>query len=258
MAQNNQEFERLKQKYQPALQLMRQLQVQLQGLGMEGGKLLIRGVTPDADVKNKVWDQIKVVDAGYSDLVCDLTISQPAQAAMTAGSGAWTDAISDIFSRHGGSAAGTAAASADPHADYQAIAAAAPAQAMADALATAFRSDQTPSFPEMVSSLFRQSNPDQKAGLLSQLMGAVSPAVLAGVPELKDLAGSSAGGQGVTPQRASQISAEQVQRAAADAQRDNPSIVDQVSGFYARHPDVVKALGGAAISIAIQSMARRK
>ena len=39
---------------------------------------------------------------------------------------------------------------------------------MADALAHAFRSDQTPSFPEMVSSLFRQSNPDQRAGLVDQ------------------------------------------------------------------------------------------
>ena len=54
------------------------------------------------------------------------------------------------------------------------------------------------------------------------------------------------------------VSELQVQEAVARAQRDNPSVVDQVSGFYAQHPDVVKALGGAAITIAIKHIARRR
>jgi len=53
MAQNK-ELERLKQKYQPALTLMQQLQVQLQNVNMEGTKLLIRSVTPSADIKNRI------------------------------------------------------------------------------------------------------------------------------------------------------------------------------------------------------------
>jgi hypothetical protein len=171
---------------------------------------------------------------------------------------AWMDAINDIIKRYSGAAGGTASAPADPHEDYRNIAETAPTQVMADALAHTFRSDQTPSFPEMVSSLFRQSNPDQRAGLLNQLIGAISPAALASIPGLKELAGSSGGAQSVTSQNASQISAEQVQQAAAHAQRENPSIIDQVSGFYAQHPNVVKALGGAAISIAIQHIARRR
>ena len=76
MAQNNQEFERLKQKYQPALNLMQQLQVQVQNINMEGSKLFIRGVAPSAEVKNKIWDQIKLIDATFSDLVCDISVSQ--------------------------------------------------------------------------------------------------------------------------------------------------------------------------------------
>jgi nucleoid-associated protein YgaU len=96
MAQNNQEFERLKQKYQPALNLMQQLQVQVQNINMEGTKLLIRGVAPSAEVKNRVWDQIKLIDATSSDLVCDINVSQQqrqpatqqASAAMTAGASA--------------------------------------------------------------------------------------------------------------------------------------------------------------------------
>jgi hypothetical protein len=111
--------------------------------------------------------------------------------------------------------------------------------------------------PETVSSVFRQSNPDQQAGLLNQPVGAIGPAALASVPGLKELAGSS-GGPTVTSQQASQISELQVQEVVARAQRDNPSVVDQVSGFYAQHPDVVKALGGAAITIAIQHIARRR
>jgi hypothetical protein len=169
---------------------------------------------------------------------------------------AWIDAISDIVSRYSGAQGGTASAPADPHQDYRNIAQTAPPQVMADALAHAFRSDQTPSFPEMVSSLFCASNPEQRAGMLNQLIAAIGPAALANVPGLNDLVKSS--GQSVTPQSVSKISAEQVQQVATDAQRSNPSIVDQVSSFYAQHPNVVRALGSAAITIAIQHIARRK
>ena len=158
---------------------------------------------------------------------------------------AWADAISEIFSRYAGAAGGAVAAPADPHQDYRNIAEAAPPQVMADGLAHAFRSDQTPSFPEMLASLFQQSNPEQRAGLLSQLLGAMGPGAAASIPGLRE-------------QKPEQISPEQVQQAAVQAERENPSIIDQVSGFYAQHPDVVKALGGAAISIAIQHIARRK
>jgi hypothetical protein len=82
------QFDQLKQKYQPALTLMQQLQVQVQNINMEGAKLLIRGVAPSADVKNKVWDQIKLIDPNYSDLVCDLSVSQTQQAPATMSAGA--------------------------------------------------------------------------------------------------------------------------------------------------------------------------
>jgi len=91
MAQSNLEFERLKQKYQPALNLMQQLQVRVQNMNMEGTKLLIRGVAPSAEVKNRIWDQIKLIDASFSDLICDISssqqqpVGQQAPAAMGAG-----------------------------------------------------------------------------------------------------------------------------------------------------------------------------
>jgi nucleoid-associated protein YgaU len=87
MAQNNQEFERLKQKYQPALNLMNQLQVRVQNVNMEGTKLLIRGIAPSPEAKNRVWEQVKLIDSGYADLICDITVA-PQQASMTAGASA--------------------------------------------------------------------------------------------------------------------------------------------------------------------------
>jgi nucleoid-associated protein YgaU len=85
MAQSNQDFERLKQKYQPALNLMQQLQVRLQNLNMQGNQLLIRGVAPSAEAKNKVWDEVKLIDKSFSDLICDISVSQQAQPTMSAG-----------------------------------------------------------------------------------------------------------------------------------------------------------------------------
>ena len=160
----------------------------------------------------------------------------------------WMDAINEICARYAGSAAGAASAPADPHQDYRNIAQAAPPEVLADALSHTFRSDQTPSFPDMVSNLFRESNSGQRSGLLRELIQAISPAALQQNPELKDLAGTSSG----------EVSVEQVKQAAAQAQQENPTIIDRVSKYYAQHPDVVKGLGAAAITIAIQSIARRK
>jgi LysM repeat protein len=81
-------LEQLKQKYQSVLNLAQQLQVQVQNVNMEGNKLLIRGVAPSVDAKNKVWDQIKLVDKSYSDLICDITVSESRQAPATMTAGA--------------------------------------------------------------------------------------------------------------------------------------------------------------------------
>jgi hypothetical protein len=133
----------------------------------------------------------------------------------------------------------------------------APPGTLTDALSQVFRSDQTPSFGQMVSQLFNQSDNQQRAGLLNRLLASVGPGVLSEIGGLGGLAGLASGGQ-VTPQQASQISANDVQELATHAEQKNPSIVDQISGFYAQHPDVVKALGGLALAIAIQHIARRE
>src|SRR5689334_11837406 len=125
----------------------------------------------------------------------------------------WIDSLNDVVQRYSGQAGGAASAPADPHQDYQQVAQTAPREVVADGLGQAFRSDQTPSFPEMVANLFRNSDPNQRVGLLSRLMGG-----------------------NVSPQQATQMSPEQVQQVAAQAEKQNPTIVDQVSNFYAQHP----------------------
>ena len=85
MAQNEQQ---LKQKYQSVMTLIQQSGVRLENVNMQGDKLLIRGVAPSDQVKNKIWDQIKLIDPNYSDLICDLTVSQQQQQPQTMGAGA--------------------------------------------------------------------------------------------------------------------------------------------------------------------------
>jgi nucleoid-associated protein YgaU len=70
-------IDELKQKYQSVLNLMQQQGlVQVQNINMQGEKLFIRGVAQSEQAKNKVWDQIKLVDPNYSDLIADISVSE--------------------------------------------------------------------------------------------------------------------------------------------------------------------------------------
>lgn len=88
---NAQSLDQLKQKYQPVLNAIGQYQARLQNVHIENGKLLIRAEAPSEEAKNRIWDQIKMVDSGYSDLTADITINsslaQPQQEARTMGAG---------------------------------------------------------------------------------------------------------------------------------------------------------------------------
>jgi nucleoid-associated protein YgaU len=88
MAQGDQRFEQLKQKYQSVQNAMSQYGVRLQNLNMQGDKLFMRAEAPSQDAKNKIWDQIKMVDSSYSDLTADITVNESAQAPRTQTAGA--------------------------------------------------------------------------------------------------------------------------------------------------------------------------
>ncbi len=78
-------FNQLRQKYLTVLKTIEQQHVQLQNLHVEGDKLFIRGIAPSDQAKNIVWDQIKLVDPGMSDLIADINVDQSRQQAATAG-----------------------------------------------------------------------------------------------------------------------------------------------------------------------------
>jgi hypothetical protein len=61
----------------------------------------------------------------------------------------------------------------------------------------------------------------------------------------------------MTPQQASQLSPQQVQEITNHAEQSNPDIFDKLGSFYAEHPQLVKTLGSAAITIALAKMANR-
>ena len=87
--------------------------------------------------------------------------------------------------------------------------------------------------------------------VLSSLLSGAGGAAIASV--LDKSAGNST--ETITPEQASQLTLEQVQQMADHAQQSNPSIVDQMSDFYAQHSGLIKTLGGAALAIALAKMA---
>ena len=87
-------FEQLKSKYQSVLNFMNSRNVQLQNLNMEGSKLFIRATAPSPEVKNQVWDQIKLVDPNFSDLNADIQAPVAVAAAAAASSSPTTSARS--------------------------------------------------------------------------------------------------------------------------------------------------------------------
>lgn len=151
--------------------------------------------------------------------------------------------------------------------DFDQIASNAPQDELSDGLSEAFRSDQTPPFGSMVGQLFSQADTNQRTGMLNQLLGALGPSVIGSL-----LGGGALGGLGgmlnrvtggqqqpqLTPDEVDRLSPQQVEELASRAEQENPGIIDQMSRFYAQNPALVKALGGAALAIALGKMSQRR
>lgn len=124
-------------------------------------------------------------------------------------------------------------------------------------LADAMRSDQTPPFGDMVGQLFGRSSSTQQAGLLNQILSTVGPSIAAA------LAGGALGKilhpgqQQVTPEQATKLSPAEVTEIAKHAELKKPEIIDQVGRFYAQHSDLVKTLGGVALTAVLAGMRNR-
>ena len=163
----------------------------------------------------------------------------------------------DILNQYASRPQDQPAPAAEQH--FEQVARQAPPAVVSEGLAEAFRSDQTPPFGEMVGRLFANSDPQQRAGLLNQLLGALGPALLGSGAggQLGDLLRRAGTSAPITPEQTASVTPDEVQEAAHRAEQQNPTIVDRISDFYAQHPTLVRTLGSAALAIALAKMARR-
>jgi nucleoid-associated protein YgaU len=73
------DFDQLKQKYQPVLDVIQKEGAQIQGLGMDGNQLSLKVMANSEASKNIIWDAIKAVDPNYSDLKHDIQFQEGQQ-----------------------------------------------------------------------------------------------------------------------------------------------------------------------------------
>ena len=174
----------------------------------------------------------------------------------------------DILNQYAGQALGS---DDDVGNHFEQVARQGDPQAVGQGVSAALRSDATPPFGQTIGKMFGQSNPDQQAGLLNQLLHAIGPAALSGVAggALGRILGAGGGGATsastratsdptatttVTPAQASQLSPSEVDAIATQAHQQDESIIDRLGNFYAQHPQVVKSLGAAALAVALGHM----
>ena len=82
-----QTLEQLKLKYQSVLNMVQDSGIRLAHVHLQDDKLFIQGEAPSENAKNKLWNQIKLVDPTYSDLTCDIAVN-PGLSQTTAAAGA--------------------------------------------------------------------------------------------------------------------------------------------------------------------------
>ena len=151
--------------------------------------------------------------------------------------------------------------------DFDRVSSEASADDISFGLEDAFQSDATPPFEQMVGQLYEQSDEDTRAGLLNEILGSLG----GGNTVASGLGGGLAGGvlggilrkigqrdARVSPRDVRDIPARDIEVAAAEAARQNPGVVQTISRFYARHPQLVQTLGQAALGILMSGMARRR
>ena len=186
----------------------------------------------------------------------------------------WMKQMGDILDRYG-----DATPDGPPETvqtDFDILAQEAPPAAISEGLSAAFRSDQTPEFAQMASQLFGRASGPQRAGMLNALLATVAPIVLQQILARRQRGPSSGpaqdGGLGgalerilrgggppqVTPEVAEQVTPEEVEDIAREAEKKDPSVIDRISEIYAQQPQLVKVLGGAALAIALSRMAQKR
>lgn len=77
-------LDELKLKYSSVLNLIQQKGLRLHNVHVQDNKLLIKASAGSEQIKNDIWNQIKLVDASFSDLTCDINIDPSLAPAVAA------------------------------------------------------------------------------------------------------------------------------------------------------------------------------
>ncbi|MEO5700318.1 MAG: hypothetical protein ABIS17_07690 [Casimicrobiaceae bacterium] len=171
--------------------------------------------------------------------------------------------LRSVLEHYAGSSAAT---NRDTNNDFETVARELSPSALSPGVADAFRSDQTPPISEMVGHLFERSDPQQRAGVLNQILASIGPGLLSGVAggALGNLLrhagglGTSGSAPSLSPEQAAKVTPEQAREITDHAERADPGIADRLGQFYAEHPQLVKGLGGAALAIVLGKLANSR
>ena len=186
----------------------------------------------------------------------------------------WMKQVSDVLDRYGDATPNRLPDTVNN--DFDLFARQAPPEAISEGLSAAFRSDQTPEFPLMASQLFGRGSGYQRAGMLNALLAAVGPMVLQQILARRQRGPSAASAQGgglggvlgnilrgdgppqVSPEVAEQVSTQDVEEIAREAEKKDPSVIDRISKVYAEQPELLKVLGNVALGVALGKMAQKR
>lgn len=92
------DLEQLKLKYTSVINTINQTGTRLSHLHLQDNKLFIQGACGSDAIKNKIWDQIKLVNPAADDITCDLTVD-PSLAPAPAKAKTYTVAAGDSLSK---------------------------------------------------------------------------------------------------------------------------------------------------------------
>ena len=67
-------LQELKTKYQSVLTLIEKKGLRLHNVHLQDNKLFVKASAGTQDLKNAIWEQIKLVDPKFADLTCDIQI----------------------------------------------------------------------------------------------------------------------------------------------------------------------------------------